>query len=98
MTEELSDLQIRGRAILIGYTPEGKCAYNIDIDLSDYYDGEHVWDSAVGIKRLGLEKLHGYLFDLDGGLDQEFESTFDLESGIYKKGWARFADGTFRED
>ena len=42
--------------------------------------------------------MKGYLFNADGVLDQEFESVFDLETGIYKTGSARFADGTVRKD
>jgi hypothetical protein len=90
--------KIKSTAILIGYDPEGKCIYGDILDLSDYYDGEHVWDRAESVKRLRLSRVKGYLFNAQGVLDQEFESNFDLETGIYKSGHARFADGTVRED
>jgi hypothetical protein len=90
--------KIKGMAILIGYNPEGKCVYSDILDLSDYYDGEHVWDKSQSVKRLKLQKVKGYLFDWDGNLDQEFESVFDLTTGIYKSGDCRFADGTVRVD
>ena len=46
---------------------------------------------------LRLEKLHGYLFDSKGGLLQEFESIFDIDTGVFKSGWAKHADGTFQQ-
>jgi len=48
--------------------------YSVILDLSDYYDGEHVWDEAASVKRIKLQRVKGYLFDGDGNLDQEFES------------------------
>lgn len=90
--------RIKSTAVLIGYSDKGKCVYSDILDLSDYYDGEHVWDSSTSVKRLKLLKLKGYLFNSDGVLDQEFESNFDLSTGIYKSGYARFSDGTIRED
>ncbi len=47
---------------------------------------------------LKLQRIRGSLFDHKCALDQEFESIFDLTSGIYNKGHARFADGTVRVD
>jgi hypothetical protein len=88
---------IADTAILIGFSPEAKCVYNAAIPLSDYWDGIHVWDNAQGIQTLRLEKLHGYLFDSKGGLLQEFESIFDIDTGVFKSGWAKHADGTFQQ-
>ena len=90
--------QIRSTAVLIGYDPDGKCVYSEILELSDYYDGEHPWDKSASVKRLKLQRLQGYLFDAEGTLDQEFESVFDLATGIYASGYSRFADGTLRED
>ena len=90
--------KIKSKAVLIGYDPDGKCVYSEMLDLSDYYDGEHVWDEAEPVKKLRLQKVRGFLFDADGVLDQEFESVFDLSTGIYKTGFARFADGTVHND
>ncbi len=86
--------RLKSTAVLIGYDPEGNSVYNEILDLSDYYDGEHVWDRSVTVKRLRLQKVRGFLFDSVGMLDQEFESIFDLSSGISKNGSRRFADGT----
>jgi hypothetical protein len=94
----MATLRIRSKAVLIGYDPEGNCVYSDIIDLSDYYDGEHVWDESEPVKRLRLQKMRGFLFDDDGVLAQEFESVFDLNTGIYNTGFARFADGTVRND
>ena len=91
-------LKIRSKAILIGYDPEGNCIYSEALDLSDYYDAQHVWDKGANVKKMRLQRMKGYLFDSEGVLDQEFESVFDLETGIYKTGSARLADGTVRKD
>jgi len=90
--------KIKGMAVLIGVDPDGHCVYSDFLDLSDYYDGDHVWDHAEPVKELRLQKMRGYLFDSNGLLDQEFESIFDLDTGIYKSGYARYADGTIRKD
>ncbi len=90
--------KIRSTAVLIGYNPDGKCVYSDILDLSAYYDGEHVWDKDASVKRLKLQRVKGYLFDADGNLDQEFESVFDLTTGVYRSGHTRFADGTVRND
>jgi hypothetical protein len=90
--------RIKSTAVLIGYDPDGRCVYSDILDLGDYYDGQHVWDKAASVQRLRLERVKGYLFDDDGNLAQEFESVFDLSTGIYKSGRCRYADGTERVD
>jgi hypothetical protein len=90
--------RFKSTAILIGYNSDGKCVYSEILELSDCYDGEHVWDDDARVKRLKLQRVKGFLFDSNCALDQEFESVFDLTTGIYKSGYARFADGTMRED
>ena len=92
----MSKLKIKNKAILIGYSPEGECVYSEIITLDNYYDAEHIWDRSEPIKKLRLQTVKGFLFNSDGGLDQEFESVFDLNTGIYKSGFTRFADGTIR--
>jgi hypothetical protein len=88
---------ITDTAVLIGFSPEGKCVYSESIPLGEYWDNDHLWDSGDHIKRLRLQRLHGYLFDSTGDLLQEFESTFDCSQGGYVGGWARHADGTLQE-
>jgi hypothetical protein len=90
--------KIKSKAVIIGYDSDGKCVYSEILDLSDYYDGEHVWDKSRSVKRLQLLKVRGFLFDSKGALDQEFESVFDLSTGIYKSGFRRFADGVVHQD
>ena len=90
--------KIYDRAVLIGYNPEGECIYSEIIEFGDYYDGEHVWDDGETVKKLRLQKVRGFLFDSSGVLSQEFESIFDLDTGVYRSGYARFADGTARQD
>ena len=87
---------ITDTAILIGWSPEAVCVYSASIPLGDYWDGQHVWDSTEGIQKLKLEKLRGFLFDSKGDLLQEFESNFDVQTGRFKSGWAKHADGTFQ--
>ena len=86
--------KIKSKAVLIGFNPDGKHVHSEILDLSDYYDGEHVWDRSGPIKRLRLEKVRGFLFDTKGVLIQEFESIFDLTTGDYKSGYTRYPDGT----
>ena len=86
--------RIKSTAFLIGFDPKGRCVYSDILDLSDYYDGEHVWDKPATVKRLKLQRVKGYLFDSRGGLYQEFESIFDLTTGCFESGRTRHADGT----
>ncbi len=49
--------KIKNTAILIGYNSDDTCIYSDDtFDLSDYYDGEHVWDDGAVVKELKLQK------------------------------------------
>jgi hypothetical protein len=86
--------KIKSAAVLIGYNPDGKCVYSEIIGLDDYYDGEHVWDKTTAIKRLHLQRVKGYLFDLKGNLYQEFESIFDIRTGNIMSVNVRHSDGT----
>ena len=88
---------ISDTAIVLDFSPDAVCVYSALVPLDEYWDGGHPWDSSNEAKRLRLEKLRGYLFDSTGQLLQEFETTFDLSTGIFKKGWARYADGTYQE-
>jgi hypothetical protein len=90
--------RIKSTAVLIGYNPQGRCVYSDILHLSDYYEGEHVWDNAASVKRLKLQRVKGYLFDGDGNLNQEFESVFELSTGIFRSGRTRYADGTEQVD
>jgi hypothetical protein len=89
--------RIKGKAVLIGYDAEGQYVYSEILDILDYYNGEHVWDSAKTVKKLRLQRVRGFLFTSSGTLDQEFESEFDLETGVYKAGRVRYADGTVHD-
>jgi hypothetical protein len=94
----MQQLGISDSAILIGFDPDGHCVYSAMMPVGDYWDEEHVWDSDVGVKALRLRTVRGYLFGDSGQLLQEFESTFDLGSGIYETGWSRHEDGTVVHD
>ena len=93
----MAALNIRGMAVLIGYTLDGKCVYSDIVDIHDYYDGEHPWDDAKSVKKLRLSRVKGFLFGPDGVLDQEFETFFDAKTGLYKSSETRFADGTLQD-
>src|SRR5687768_1357656 len=93
----MKHLQLKNCAVLIGLNPDGDCVYSAAIPLDEYWDGEHIWDSAKQIKKLKLQKLLGFLFGSKGNLLQQFESTFDLNSGVFSGGWARHEDGTVQK-
>jgi hypothetical protein len=90
--------QLKDCALLIGYNPEGQCVYSAHMPLSDYWDGDHVWDTDTGVQDLRLERVHGCLFEPSGELLQEFESRFDISTGAYLSGWQRHSDGTYVTD
>jgi len=86
--------QLKDIALLIGTSPDGNCVYSASIDLGDYWDGEHPWDSSAEIIALSLARLQGFLFGGDGQLLQQFESCFDVEDGRIVSSWAVYEDGT----
>jgi hypothetical protein len=86
--------QLRDTALLVGTSPDGKCVYSASIDLGDYWDGEHPWDSDAQVVALRLARLQGFLFGGDGQLLQQFESCFNIESGRLVSSWAVHEDGT----
>jgi hypothetical protein len=88
--------KIKSKAVLLGFDPESKCVYSQILELSDYYDREHVWDKGSRVKALRLHRVKGYLFDSAGVLDQEFESIFDVNTGKLTAAEARHADGTIK--
>jgi hypothetical protein len=94
----MKHLQLKDCAVLIGLNSSGDCVYSQAISLHEYWDGSHVWDSGKQVKRLKLQKLFGFLFGSKGNLVQQFESTFDLNTGVYSGGWTRHEDGTLQKD
>ncbi|HEY7640595.1 MAG TPA: hypothetical protein VH814_12800 [Steroidobacteraceae bacterium] len=90
----MKHLQLKDCALMVGLNPEGNCVYSAAIALGDYWDAEHVWDSDKQVKTLKLQKVLGFLFGSKGNLLQQFESTFDIKTGVIKAGWARHEDGT----
>ena len=86
--------QLKDTAVLVGTSPQGKCVYSASIELGDYWDGEHPWDSDVQIVALRLAKLQGFLFGGDGELLQQFETYFNIDNGLLVSSWAIHEDGT----
>lgn len=90
-------LKIKDQAILIGFSADGECVYSASMPVADYWDGEHAWDDGKQVKKLKLTKVIGFLFGPSGNLLQHFESTFDVKTGRFKKGWVKHEDGTLQE-
>src|ERR1700733_2048386 len=86
--------QIKDTAVLVGTSPDGKCVYNASIELGDYWDGVHPWDSDAEVVALRLAKPQGFLFGGDGQLRQQFESCFNIQNGRLVSSWAIYEDGT----
>jgi hypothetical protein len=90
----MKHLQLKDCALLVGLNAKGNCVYSAAIGLGEYWDGEHVWDSDKQVKKLKLQKVLGFLFGSKGNLLQQFETTFNVKTGLIKTGWARHEDGT----
>jgi hypothetical protein len=93
----MDDRQLKDTAVLIGTTPDGHCSYSAQMELGEYWDGEHPWDSSESIVKLRLARLQGFLFGQDGQLLQQFETHFNVETGALESGWAVHEDGTRTE-
>ena len=93
----MKNRQIRDCAVLVGLNPDGDCVYSATISLHEYWDGEHAWDSGKQVRRLKLRKMFGFLFGSKGELLQQFESVFDLNTGVFANGWTRHGDGTLQK-
>ena len=57
-----------------------------------------LWLLLRRAKRDRLLDLSLALFDSRGVLTQQFESVFDLTTGVYKNGQRRYADGKVHKD
>lgn len=90
----MKHLRMKDRAVLIGFNPDANCVYSEAIPLDEYWDGAHVWDSEKQIKKLKLQKVLGFLFGSKGNLLQQFETTFNVDTGMICGGWVRHEDGT----
>ncbi len=91
------NLGIRDQALLIGFDPTGKCVYIKAMPVADYWDGDHVWDDPEQTKNLKLQKIVGFLFGQSGNLLQQFESTFNIHTGVFEEGWTKHEDGTLHK-
>lgn len=78
---------------MVGYNDRGQSVYTVLMSVHQYYDGEHPWDDGDQVKELSLKTVRGYIFNDAGALEQEFESHFSLETGIYESGWQRDEQG-----
>lgn len=85
-------------ALLLGYNPEGICIYTCCMPILEYYETIQPWDSAEESKAIRLHILHGYLFDENGKLIQEFQSQHSVETGLYENGWSRDNNGMLTYD
>ncbi len=85
--------KLKDKVLLVGYNANGQSVYTDFLSVHKYYDGEHPWDDDTAIKALALKTVHGFIFNDSGVLEQEFESNFNPETGVFESGWQRDEDG-----
>jgi hypothetical protein len=85
--------KLKNTVVLTGQDKKGKCVYSALLSVHQYYDGSHPWDEAKQVKALSLRIVHGFIFGAKGEVEQEFESQFNLKTGIFEKGWSRDETG-----
>ena len=90
--------EIKSKAILYAFDKARLIAYSQLLDLGEYYNGEHVWDTAERIRATGIVRLVGTLFDNDGNLLQQFEVTYDEGTGDRLESKATHADEHLKAD
>jgi hypothetical protein len=73
--------EIKSKAILFAFDGAGLVVYSQILDLGEFYEGEHLWDSWDRIKAVGIVRLVGALFDDAGNLIREYENIYDEETG-----------------
>jgi len=73
--------KIKDVALLIGYNPSGDCVYTDVVDLSDYYDGEHIWDNDTKVKK--TEVIRSY------ALARIWLSILQLYGQCYRNMWLK---------
>jgi len=85
-------------AQLEAYSVDGSVVSREDIPLMRYYEDSHESiDSSAYRKERGIVRITGRLYDSKGILVQEFENEYGRD-GAYKKGRAKFEDGTVQEN
>jgi hypothetical protein len=94
----MSKSTIKATAVITGYDKSGELVYSDQISLDNYYDGEHVWDFPDDIIKIGMVKMQGKIYNYDGNVEQEFETTFSEELGEYLGSEVRLDDGTINKD
>lgn len=89
----MSKKQPKDVAVLTGYDENGTVVYQQSLALAEYWDGEHVWDSSEGVRKLRLAKIIGVLYESDGTVFQQFETAFSPTTGKYLGSKGRHGDG-----
>jgi hypothetical protein len=85
-------------AQLLTYAADGTVVSRQDMPLLQYYEGSHkVIDSAAYRRQRGIVRVTGKLYDSRGTLVEEFDNEYQPD-GAYKKGRAKFEDGTVQEN
>ncbi|MET3134733.1 hypothetical protein AAKU55_005035 [Oxalobacteraceae bacterium GrIS 1.11] len=82
---------------MLAYNEQGQSVYTAFMTIHQYYDGEHPWDDGAKIKELLLKTVHGFIFNDSGALEQEFESHFNIETGLFLSAWQRDEHGAISE-
>ncbi|MBF0544152.1 MAG: hypothetical protein HQM08_06955 [Candidatus Riflebacteria bacterium] len=88
---------LKDKVLMVGYNPDKQCVYTAFLTIREYYDGEHPWDKEEMVKLLSIKTVHGYIFHNGGSLESEFESHFNLETGVFENGWSRNEKGVVTE-
>ena len=96
MASQPTDL--RGLVSLVGYDSSGRVVFDEWLSYENYYGESHpVIDDASYRVKLGIRRVYGKVFDLDGIIDQNFENTYSAD-GEYLRGRAEHSYGTIIEN
>ena len=90
-------LRLKHQVFVVGFDPQGLNVYSAFMSAEKYETSKHPWDNPERLKALSLRTVHGYIFDEAGVVHQEFESQFDLKTGVFEQGWSRNDEGIVDE-
>ena len=86
------------KVLLIAFDLSRNIVLETSLHVDDYYSNSHsVIDDNDFRRKQGIRFIHGYIYDYNGKLDQEFNNEYDVE-GIYLHSRIVHADGTIIED
>ncbi len=83
--------------MLLGFDQQGQNVYSALVSRAKYEDGKHPWDKPGRMLGMSMRSLRGFIFNEAGELEQEFESNFNLKTGLFEQGWSRNEEGFIDE-